>query len=72
VDWDGNVGGGPQRYPFRWGFGHTLAPGETVTIEGHITILKQERRMLFFVGVLQEGVRIWLDRLAPAGVDVSF
>ncbi len=72
VDWDGNVGGGPQRYPFRWGFGHTLAPGETVTIEGHITILKQESHMLFFVGVLQEGVRIWLDRLAPAGVDVSF
>jgi hypothetical protein len=72
VDWDGNVGGGPQRYPFRWGFGHTLAPGETVTIEGHITILKQERRMLFFVGVLQEGVRIWLDRLAPATIDVSF
>ncbi len=72
VDWDGNVGGGPQRYPFRWGFGHTLAPSETVTIEGHITVLKQESHMLFFVGVLQEGVRIWLDRLAPAGIDVSF
>jgi hypothetical protein len=72
VDWDANAGGGPLRYPFRWGFGHTLAPGETVTIDGHITILKQERQMLFFTGVLQEGVRIWLDRLAPATIDVSF
>ena len=72
VDWDANAGGGPLRYPFRWGFGHTLAPGETVTVEGHITILKQESHMLFFAGVLQEGVRIWLDRLAPATIDVSF
>jgi hypothetical protein len=72
VDWDANAGGGPLRYPFRWGFGHTLAPGETVTIDGHITILKQESTMLFFAGVLQEGVRIWLDRLAPATIAVSF
>jgi hypothetical protein len=72
VDWDGNAGGGPLRYPFRWGFGHTLAPGETVTVAGHITILKYERRMWFFTGVLQEGVRIVRDRLAPTGIDVSF
>ena len=72
VDWDGNAGGGPLRYPFRWGFGRTLAPGETVTVEGHITILKYERRMWFFTGVLQEGVRIVRDRLAPTLILVSF
>jgi hypothetical protein len=72
VDWDGNAGGGPLRYPFRWGFGHTLAPGETVRIEGHITILKYERTMWFFTGLLQEGVRIVQDRLAPTAIDVGF
>jgi hypothetical protein len=72
VDWTGNTGGAPYRYPFRWGFGHTLQPGEIVTIEGHITLLKNERQMLFYTGVLQEGVRIVLDQLAPTTIDVSF
>ena len=71
MDWDRRTRAGPLRYPFRWGFGHTLAPGETVTIEGHITLLKKRAPMLFFAGVLQEGVRIVLDRLAPATIAVS-
>ncbi len=72
VDWDGNSGGGPYRYPFRWGFGHTLMPGETVVTGGKITILKQESTMWFYAGVLQEGVRIVLDRLGRTAVKVSF
>jgi hypothetical protein len=72
VDWDGNSGGGPSRYPFRWGFGKTLMPGEEVTTGGKITILKQERRMWFYAGVLQEGVQIVLDRLGRTGVGVDF
>ncbi|MBF6614613.1 MAG: hypothetical protein IVW55_15985 [Chloroflexi bacterium] len=72
VDWDGNSGGGPSRYPFRWGFGHTLMPGETVVTGGKITILKQESTMWFYAGVLQEGVRIVLDRLGRSAVKVSF
>jgi hypothetical protein len=72
VDWDGNSGGGgAYRYPFRWGFGKTLMPGEEVTTGGNIVILKQERKMWFYAGVLQEGIRIVLDRLGrtPIGVD---
>lgn len=73
VDWDGNSGGaGPYRYPFRWGFGRTLQPGETVTTGGQIVILKQERTMWFYAGLLQEGVRIVLDRLGRTRVDISF
>lgn len=72
VDWDGNSGsGGAYRYPFRWGFGKTLMPGEEITTGGKIVILKQERKMWFYAGVLQEGIRIVLDRLGrtPVGVD---
>jgi hypothetical protein len=72
VDWDGNTGGGPYRYPFRWGLGKTLMPGETVTTGGTITVLKQESTMWFYAGVLQEGVRIVLDRLGRTRIEVSF
>lgn len=72
VDWDGNSGGAAYRYPFRWGFGKTLMPGETVTTGGKITILKQERKMWFFAGVLQEGIRIVRDRLGITAVEVGF
>jgi hypothetical protein len=72
VDWDGNSGGAAYRYPFRWGLGKTLMPNEMVVTGGKITILKQERRMWFFAGILQEGVRIARDRLGITPVDVSF
>lgn len=72
VDWEGNSGGGPSRYPFRWGFGDTLEPGEEVVTGGTIRILKQERTMWFYAGVLQEGVRIVLDRLARTAIEVDF
>ncbi len=73
VDWDGNSGGGPSyRYPFRWGFDHTLLPGETAVTGGRITILKQERTMWFYAGVLQEGIRIVWDRLGRKRVGVGF
>lgn len=73
VDWDGNSGGGgAYRYPFRWGLGKTLMPGEEVTTGGQIIILKQERQMWFYAGVLQEGIRIVLDRLGRMAVDVDF
>jgi hypothetical protein len=73
VDWDGNSGGGgAYRYPFRWGFGHTLMPGEEAVTGGKIRILKQERTMWFYAGLLQEGVRIVLDRLGRTPISVSF
>jgi hypothetical protein len=75
VDWDGNTGGGPYRYPFRWALkpgGEPLMPGETTLTGGKITVLKQERKMWFYAGVLQEGIRIVLDRLGRTAVDVSY
>ncbi|MDQ2809196.1 MAG: hypothetical protein M3Z04_20170, partial [Chloroflexota bacterium] len=72
LDWEGNAGGAPYRYPFRWGFGHTLAPGEIVTIDGYVTIQKREQTMWFFAGALQEGVRIALDGLGRTPVAVSW
>ena len=36
---------------------------EQVTTGGKITVLKQEQKMWFYAGVLQEGIKIVLDRL---------
>ncbi|MDQ3929592.1 MAG: hypothetical protein M3328_10660 [Chloroflexota bacterium] len=72
VDWDANTGGAPYRYPFRWGFGKTLMPGETAVTGGKIQILKEERTMWFYAGVLQEGVRIALDKLGRTKVEVGY
>jgi hypothetical protein len=72
LDWEGNAGGAPYRYPFRWGFGHTLAPNETVTVDGYIIIRKHEQTLWFFAGALQEGIRIALDGLGRTPVNVSW
>jgi hypothetical protein len=73
VDWDGNSGGGPAyRYPYRWGLGKTLMPGEEAVTGGKIRILKEERAMWFYAGVLREGVRIVRDRLGRTRVGVDF
>jgi len=71
VDWDGNAGSGPRRYPFRWGFGKDLAPGEEVTITGSITILQNEREMSFYAGVIQEGIGFPADRLGRTLIEVG-
>ena len=47
-------------------------PGEEAVTGGTIRILKQERTMWFYGGVLQEGVRIVLDRLGRTQINVSF
>lgn len=72
VDWDGNAGSGPRRYPFRWGFGKDLAPGEEATITGSITILQKEREMWFYAGVIQEGIGFPADQLGRTLVEVGF
>lgn len=63
VDWEGNSGSGPRRYPFRWGLGKDLAPGEEATITGSVTILQREREMWFYAGVIQEGIGFPADKL---------
>lgn len=72
LDWEGNTGGAPYRYPYRWGFGRTLPPGARATIDGYVTILKQERTMWFYAGILQEGISIAADRLGRTPVSVSW
>lgn len=85
VDWDANSGGGAKRYPFRWALSERppeqwkipgkedwLLPGEEVTVLGHVMIQQRERKMGFYVGLIQDGVGFFQDRTARTIVEVGF
>ncbi len=72
VDWAGAPISGGARYPYRWGFGKDLPPGEEVDISGEIRVLHQITKMFFFGGIIQEGVRIQDDGVGRAQIEVSF
>ena len=72
VDWAGAPISGGARYPYRWGFGKDLQPGEEVEISGEIQVLHQITKMWFFGGIIQEGVRIQDDGVGRAQIEVSF
>lgn len=52
-------------YPYRWGFGHDLQPGEEATVHGCVKVFNEANKMVFFAGLVQENVAI---RSAGAGL----
>ncbi len=76
VDWESNVGAGPRRYPFRWGFGHDLSPGETVTVVGFIMVDQfvsaYSPYLTFFAGLVQEGMGYPVDKVGRTVVQVRY
>lgn len=71
VDWEGNSGGA-RRFPFRWGFGKDLAPGEEATVVGYITMQEEEHEMWFYAGLVQEKISYPTDRLGRTLIKVGF
>jgi hypothetical protein len=45
-------------YPYRWGFGHDLQPGEDVTVSGCVTVHNEQDQLVYFAGLVQENVAI--------------
>jgi hypothetical protein len=83
VDWAGAPGTFGGKYPYRWGFGKDLAPGEEVTVVGSIRIEHQDQRaffgdrpdfhrMIFFGALVQEGVAVHQDRVGQTEISLSF
>lgn len=85
MDWDANGGGGARRYPFRWALSQKppgqwaspgeedlLLPGQEVEVVGRVTIVQQENKMGFYVGLIQDGVGFFQDRTARTIIEVSF
>lgn len=72
VDYDSNSGGGASRYPFRWGFGRDLQPGESADITGLIRVDKREEKLRFYVGLIQEQIGLPQDHLQTTEVKISY
>ncbi len=85
VDWDANSGGAAKRYPYRWAVSprppeqwrvpfeeDLLMPGEEAEVVGRIRIRQPERRMGFYVGLIQDGVGFFQDRTGRTIITIGF
>lgn len=83
VDWAGSPGTIGGKYPYRWGFGKDLEPGQETTVVGHIRLEHEDQRarfgdnpdyhrMIFFAAVVQEGVAVHQDRVGQTEITVGF
>lgn len=72
VDWQGAPVSSGARYPYRWGFGHDLAPGDEATVWGTIDVLHKVSKIFLYAGLVQEGHRYWDDGVGRALVEISF
>jgi hypothetical protein len=45
-------------YPYRWGFGRDLQPGDEVPVHGCVQVLNEQDNLVYFAGLVQENVAI--------------
>jgi hypothetical protein len=58
-------------YPYRWGFGHDLSPGEEATIHGCVKVLNEQDKLVYFAGLIQENVAIHNQGMGLVRVQIS-
>ncbi len=56
---------------YRWGFGHDLAPGETVTVTGYIRFHNSRENGPYYVGMIQEVDCVLLDHQCTTPIAVE-
>jgi hypothetical protein len=82
VDWAGSPSGAVSKYPYRWGFGRDLAPGEETTVEGRIQLEHgplQDRqvgppnnRVYFYAGLIQENMAFFDDQVGGTWIELGY
>jgi hypothetical protein len=65
LNWSGTTNTSNATYPYRWGFGHDLDPGEEVVVRGCVNVLNEQDQIVYFGALVQENVAI---RSAGAGL----
>ena len=78
----GSPSSSASKYPYRWGFGRDLGPGQEVTVEGLITLEHgplQDRstgsltnRVYFYAGLIQENIAFFDDKVGGAWIEVAY
>lgn len=82
VDWAGSPGGSFAKYPYRWGLGRDLAPGEETTLEGRVQLEHgplQDRlagppnnRVYFYAGLIQENMAFFDDKVGGTWIEIGY
>ena len=82
ADWAGSPSGAASKYPYRWGLGRDLAPGEETTIEGTIRLEHgrlQDRqagppnnRVYFYAGLIQENLAFFDDKVGGTWIELAY
>src|SRR5205807_10146789 len=58
LNWSGGTDLSGATYPYRWGFGHELQPGEEAALHGCVKAAYDQDKLVFFAGLVQENVAI--------------
>jgi hypothetical protein len=58
LNWSGGTDLSGASYPYRWGFGHDLQPGDEATVHGCVTVVNEQDQLVFSAGLVQENVAI--------------
>lgn len=72
VDWASGPGASGSKYPYRWGFGKDLAPGEEATITGYIRVNHKYQRIWLYAGLIQEQVRYWDNEVGRTVIEIGY
>ena len=82
VDWAGSPAGAVAKYPYRWGLGRDLAPGEEATVDGQIRLEHgplQDRqagppnnRVYFYAGLVQENMAFFDDKVGGTWIEIGY
>jgi len=58
LNWSGGTDLTGASYPYRWGFGRDLQPGEEAAVHGCVSVLNEQDQLVFAAGLVQENVAI--------------
>jgi hypothetical protein len=82
VDWAGSPTSTGSKYPYRWGFGRDLPPGEEVTVEGQLRVehgpaLDRQvgplnNRIFVYAGLVHEGIAFQDDRVGGTWIELGY
>jgi hypothetical protein len=58
LNWSGGTDLSGATYPYRWGFGHELQPGEEAAVHGCVRVLNEQDKIVYSAGLIQENVAL--------------
>jgi hypothetical protein len=71
LSWSGSTEVSGATYPYRWGFGKDVQPGEEVSVHGCVKVVNEQDKLVFFAGLVQENIAIHSAGAGLVRVEIS-